>query len=105
MRSTGLSVKPVAGSEIAAAKLSIPICIYVTYPRQTFIRLIGVLRRYAKVGLRPWIDSGPEVVGAVPNLFQYCFQGSQFFRALIGKDFPDFGCVLAKNRRDQFFAF
>jgi hypothetical protein len=26
MRSTGLSVKPVAGSEMAAAKLSIPIC-------------------------------------------------------------------------------
>jgi hypothetical protein len=22
-----------------------------------------------------------------------------------GKDFPNFGCVFAKNRRDQFFAF
>jgi hypothetical protein len=29
MRSTGLSAKPVPASEIAAAKLSIPICIYV----------------------------------------------------------------------------
>jgi len=23
----------------------------------------------------------------------------------MGKDFPDFGCVFAENRRDQFFAF
>ena len=34
MRSTGLSVRPVAGSETAAAKLSIPICIYVSSPRR-----------------------------------------------------------------------
>src|ERR1700692_3281471 len=26
-------------------------------------------------------------------------------RARIGKDLPNFGCVFAKNRRDQFFAF
>jgi hypothetical protein len=32
MRSTGLSVKPLAGSEMAAATLSIPICIYVSSP-------------------------------------------------------------------------
>jgi hypothetical protein len=33
MRSMGLSVRPEAGSEMAAAKLSIPICIYVPSPR------------------------------------------------------------------------
>src|SRR5260370_16006571 len=37
MRSTGLSVKPVAASEMAAAKLSIPICIYVAPPRQCLL--------------------------------------------------------------------
>jgi hypothetical protein len=52
MRSTGLSVRPVAGSEIAAAKLSIPICIYVTSPGQLSFRLIGVLRRYVRVGFK-----------------------------------------------------
>jgi len=47
MRSTpGLS-ETCAGSEIAAAKLSIPICIYVTSPNN-FIGLIGVLRRYVE---------------------------------------------------------
>jgi hypothetical protein len=51
MRSTGLSVRPVAGSEIAAAKLSIPICIYFTSPEQLSLRLIGALRRYVIVGL------------------------------------------------------
>ena len=38
-------------SEMAAAKLSIPICIYVTSPRQLSFRLIGALRRYVNVGL------------------------------------------------------
>jgi hypothetical protein len=52
-----------------------------------------------------WIDSGPQTLGALPNLFQCRFKSSQFSRARIGKDFPDFRCVLAKNRRDQFFAF
>jgi hypothetical protein len=42
---------PVAGSEMPAAKLSIPICIYVTSPRQLSFRLIGTLRRYVNVGL------------------------------------------------------
>jgi hypothetical protein len=51
-----------------------------------------------------WFDSIPEALGALPNLFQYRFQGSQLFRARIGKDFPNFGSVFAKNRRDQFFA-
>jgi hypothetical protein len=51
MRSTGLSVRPVAGSEIAAAKLSIPICIYVTSPGQLSFRLTGALRRYVIAGL------------------------------------------------------
>src|SRR5229473_5318930 len=52
-----------------------------------------------------WIDSCPQTLGALPNLFQCRFKSSQLFRARIGKDFPDFGCVFAKNRRDQFFAF
>src|SRR5713226_1300564 len=52
-----------------------------------------------------WIDSGSQSLGALPNLFQCRFKSSQFLRARIGKDFPDFGCVFAKNRRDQFFAF
>jgi hypothetical protein len=38
-------------SEIAAAKLSIPICIYVTSPGQLSFRLIGALRRSVIVGL------------------------------------------------------
>src|SRR6266481_3392971 len=52
MRSTGLSVNPVAGSEIAAAKLSIPICITVISPGQLSFRLTGALRRYLIVGLK-----------------------------------------------------
>src|SRR6266436_4406380 len=52
-----------------------------------------------------WIDSGPQTLGALPNLFQCRFKSSQLFRARIGKDLPNFGCVFAKNRRDQFFAF
>src|ERR1700694_4035927 len=52
-----------------------------------------------------WVDSGPQILGTLANLFQCRFKSSQFFRARIGKDFPNFGCVFAKNRRDQFFAF
>jgi hypothetical protein len=51
MRSTGLSARPVVGSEIAAAKLSIPICILRHFSRATFISMIGALRRYVIVGL------------------------------------------------------
>ena len=51
------------------------------------------------------IDSAPQTLGALPNLFQCRFKSSQLFRTRIGKDFPDFGCVFAKNRCDQFFAF
>jgi hypothetical protein len=46
-----------------------------------------------------------QALGALANLFQYCFKSSQLLRARIGKDFPDFGSVFAKNRRDQVFAF
>src|SRR5882762_4351238 len=53
---------------------------------------------------RLWFDSAPEALGALANLFQYCFKTSQFFGARIGKDFPNFGSMFAKNRRDQFFA-
>src|SRR5580693_4469482 len=52
-----------------------------------------------------WIDSGPQTLGALPNLLQCRFKSSQFLRARIGKDFPNFGGVFAKNRRDQLFAF
>src|SRR6266481_8343431 len=52
-----------------------------------------------------WIDSGPQTLGTLPNLLQCRFKSSQLFRARCGKDFPDFGGVFAKNRRDQFFAF
>src|ERR1700682_6025026 len=52
-----------------------------------------------------WIDPGPQTFGALANLFQCRFKSSQLFRARIGKDFPDFGGVFAKNRRDQVFAF
>src|SRR5882672_1916317 len=58
-----------------------------------------------KLALRPWLDSGLEALGALSNLFQCRFKSSQLFRARIGKDSPNFGCVFAKNRRDQFFAF
>src|SRR5580704_15039665 len=52
-----------------------------------------------------WIDPGPQTLGTLANFSQCRFKSSQLFRARIGKDFPDFGCVFAKNRRDQFFAF
>jgi len=67
--------------------------------------MTGVLRRYVKVGSRSWFDSAPEALGALANLFQCRFKSSQLFRARIGKDFPNFGGVFAKNRRDQSFAF
>src|ERR1700730_19392872 len=51
------------------------------------------------------IDSAPQTLGALPNLFQCRCKSSQLFQARIGKDFPDFGCVFAENRCDQFFAF
>src|SRR5713226_10582332 len=75
------------------------------FSRTIFISMTGVLRRYVKAGSRPWFDSAPEAFGALANLFQCRFKSSQLFRARIGKDFPDYGCVFAKNRRDQFFAF
>src|SRR6202158_5355763 len=90
MRSTGLSVRPVAGSEMAAAKLSIPICI-----------LFPFLQGNSS---RPSFDSGPEPLGALTDLFQYCFKTSHFFRTHIGKHFSNFGSVLPKNRPNQFFA-
>src|SRR6266478_5941609 len=65
------------------------------FSKTTFFGLIGVPRRYVKVGSRPWFDSA----------LQALFKSSQLFRARIGKDFSDFGGVFAKNRRDQFFAF
>jgi len=67
--------------------------------------MIGELRRYVRVCFKTWFDSVPETLGALPNLFQCRFKSSQLFRARIRKDFPDFGSVFAKNRRDQFFAF
>jgi hypothetical protein len=67
MRSTGLSVRPVVRSEMAAAKLSIPICIYmwaistkvnpkfdtvvITSPGPLSFRLNGALRRRVIVAL------------------------------------------------------
>ena len=52
-----------------------------------------------------WIDSSPQVLGALANLFHYRFKNVQLCRARISKDFPNSGCVFAKNRRDQSFAF
>jgi hypothetical protein len=49
---------------------------------------------------RSRINTAAQALGALANLFQCCFKGSQLFRARIGKEFPDFGCVFAKNRRD-----
>ena len=54
---------------------------------------------------RSSFDSNPQALGALPDLLQCHFKSSQLFRARIGKDFPNFGCVFAKNRRDQSFAF
>jgi hypothetical protein len=67
--------------------------------------MTGVLRRYMKVGSRPWFDSAPEAPGALANLFQYRFKRSQLVRARIGKDLLNFGGVFPKDRRDQSFAF
>src|SRR6267142_886160 len=54
---------------------------------------------------RSSFDSNPQALCALPNLLQCHFKSSQLFRARIGKDFPNFGCVFAKNRRDQFLSF
>src|SRR6266404_4168528 len=75
------------------------------FSKTTFFGLIGVPRRYVKVGSRPWFDSALQALGALPNLLQCRFKSSQLFRARIGKDFSNFGGVFAKNRRDQFFTF
>jgi hypothetical protein len=58
-----------------------------------------------KLASRSSFDSNPQALGALPDLLQCHFKSSQLFRARIGKDFPNFGCVFAKNRRDQSFAF
>src|SRR6266481_1660654 len=54
---------------------------------------------------RSSFDSNPQAFGALPDLLQCHFKSSQLFRVRIGKDFPNLGCVFAKNRRDQSFAF
>src|SRR5882762_7078740 len=69
-----------------------------------FGRLITVFRSQPLL-LSLSFDSGPEPLGALTNLLQYCFKISQFFRARIGKDPFNLGSVFAKNRCDQFFAF
>src|SRR5216684_9017020 len=76
------------------------------FSKATFIsidrRTAPLCHRWLKhFGLTPV----PQTLGALPNLFQCRFKSSQLLRARIGKDFPDFGCVFAKNRCDQFFAF
>src|SRR5690349_8585384 len=58
-----------------------------------------------KLASKSSFDSHPQALGALPDRLQCHFKGPQLFRTRIGKDFPDFGCVLAKNRHDQFFAF
>src|SRR6266852_2940230 len=58
----------------------------------------------SSLALTLWVDSCPQSLGALPNLFQCRFKSSQLFRARIGKDFSNFGGVFAKNRLDQFFA-
>src|SRR5271165_5252916 len=60
---------------------------------------------FREAASRPWLDSGPQAHSALANLFQYRFKSSQLFRARIGKDFPNFGGVFPKDRRDQSFAF
>jgi len=70
-------------------------------PTDPYIPVAG----FRKAASRPWFDSAPETLGALTNLFQYCFKSSHFFRARIGKNLSNFGGVFAKNRRDQFFAF
>ena len=66
---------------------------------------MGALRSESSLAQTLWTDSRPQTLGALTNLFQCRFKSSQLFRARIGKDFPNFGCVFAKNRRDQLFAF
>src|SRR5229473_8420280 len=58
-----------------------------------------------KLASRSSFDSGPQALGALPNLFQYRFKSPQFLRARIGKDFCNLGRVLPKNRSNQSFAF
>jgi hypothetical protein len=66
---------------------------------------MGASRSESSLAQTLWTDSRPQTLGALPDLFQCRFKSPQFFGARVGKDFPDFGCMLAKNRRDQCFAF
>src|ERR1700722_466903 len=52
-----------------------------------------------------WIDPRLQPLCTLADFFQCRFKSSQFFRVHIGKRFPDFRCMFAENRRDQFFAF
>ncbi len=69
------------------------------------ILIIIYVAGFRTAASRPWFHSGPEACGAFTNLFQYRFKISHFFLARISKDFSNFGTVLAKNRRNQSFAF
>lgn len=69
------------------------------------ILIIIYVAGFRKAASRPWFHSGPEACGPFTNLFEYRFKISHFFLARIGEDFSNFGIVLAKNRRNQFFAF
>src|ERR1700730_6034561 len=52
-----------------------------------------------------WINPRLQPLCMLADFFQCRFKSSQFFRVHIGKRFPDFRCMFAENRRDQFFAF
>jgi hypothetical protein len=90
-----LHEKELAPQEDSATKISSP---SVTSPGHPSVRLMSALRRYVIVGLNTLdCPRSPDSRRACQS-FQCRFKSSQRFRARIGKDFPDFGCVFAGHR-------
>src|SRR5580692_1376310 len=85
-----------------AAKLSIPICIYVTSPGQLSLRSIGTLRRYVNRWLKHFgLTPVPRFSARLPIFFSIVSSARNSFGLAPAKTFLIFGCVFAKNRCDQ----
>src|ERR1700727_2159728 len=51
-----------------------------------------------------WSDTGPQIFRTPANFLQGRFKRLQLLWTRIREHFPDFGCVFAKDWRNQFFA-
>src|SRR5882724_12877794 len=57
------------------------------FSRTTFISMIGVLRRYVKVGLRPWFDPLPRLSARLPIFFNVVSKARNSFGLASAKTF------------------